>query len=268
MRVAVLSVCLGVCSAWPGLGERNTDASRIGPDCTVNAHGQATGQCPNMKQPDAPGPAPTQAHEWPEQFIVDWKFYFLMDEADKPPYASGAPSSPHNVTKGTTWYQVVNSEVRNMRESYESYCIPVFGDPTAPMGVRNDYSCDFINVGATNTSYVVTHEDRPEGVPECCIIGRPFHPPPQDFHKAMPVKWTETISGQTVDWGAIYDKDAGIFNYGFTSNSTPYVFYMKGVPWIANWMWQPFENFRTVAPPAEVWNIPHSCASATACPGW
>jgi hypothetical protein len=43
---------------------------------------------------------------------------------------------------------------------YDQFCIPVFGDPSSPMGAANNYSCDFLNVGATNTSFVVLHDDR------------------------------------------------------------------------------------------------------------
>lgn len=65
-------------------------------------------------------------------------------------------------------------------------------------------------------------------------------------------------------------RDAGIFSYGFEtdSESIPYAFYMKGVPWIANWMWQRFTNFRAEMPPEDVWTIPSACRTAVACPGW
>ncbi len=114
------------------------------------------------------------------------------------------------------------------------------------------------------------HADRPPKAPECCIIGKPIHAPPQDFAKLMPIHWTETVGNVDVDWNAVYDKDAGIFSYGFVSNTTsiPFAFYMKGVPWIANWMWQSFYNFREIQPPNLVWEIPEACATAEACPGW
>lgn len=157
-----------------------------------------------------------------------------------------------------------------MKEVYDEYCIPVFGAPLTSMGHSNKYSCDFLNVssasfvhpqvyhfrclvqvGATNTSYVVLHADRPPHTPECCIIGQPFHGPPQDFAKLMPVHWTDKVGDIEVDWNAVYDKlvihnfesdetydecvffyiyrDAGIFSYGFRtdSESVPFAFYMK-----------------------------------------
>ena len=86
----------------------------------------------------------------------------------------------------------------------------------------------------------------------------------------MPVKWSAENLGHTVDWGAVYDKTAGIFNYGFraTDDGVPHAFYMKGVPWIAQWMWQLFANFTTHKPPTSTWEVPAACKTAKACPGW
>ncbi len=53
---------------------------------------------------------------------------------------------------------------------------------------------------------MVLHEDRPHNAPECCIIGQPFHAPPQDFSSLMPLHWTETVGDDVIDWNAIYDK--------------------------------------------------------------
>jgi len=203
-------------------------------------------------------------------FTVEWKFYFVPDDSDVPPYTP-YPTTPYNVTNGRSYYY--NNEetgVRNMKEVYDTYCIPVFGSYLSPMGRENKYSCDFLNVGATNISYVVLHEDRPPLTPECCIIGQPFHAPPQDFASSMPVHWTEKVGDVTVDWNAVEDKDAGIFSYGFVSETTsvPFAFYMKGIPWIANWMWQRFTDFKEEEPPASVWEIPEACNTAKVCPGW
>ena len=69
-----------------------------------------------------------------------------------------------------------------------------------------------------------------------------------------------------------YDSQAGIFAYGFAGNGStaglPYAFYMKGVPWVANWMWQRFGTLQEVTPPPSTWDIPASCATADRCPGW
>ncbi len=54
---------------------------------------------------------------------------------------------------------------------YDQFCIPVFGDPTNPMGAANNYSCDFLNVGATNTSFVLLHDDRYRGMHRVMGVG-------------------------------------------------------------------------------------------------
>lgn len=50
-----------------------------------------------------------------------------------------------------------------------------------------------------------------------------------------------------------------------------YVFFSQGVPWIANWMWQRFYDYKTDADAVihpSVWEIPAACETAVACPGW
>ena len=244
--------------AWPGMRHKKSSESYIGPACTVGAHNwhPESGDCPNMVQPSPPGPSSNRTHVWPAQYSVEWKFYFVPDNSDVPPY-NPLPTTPYNVTTGRTYY--FNDPItgdRNMKEVYDSFCIPVFGNPLASMGHGNKYSCDFLNVGATNTSYVILHSDKPHNAPSCCIIGQPFHAPPPDFSTLMPIHWTDKVGEIAVDWNAIYDKyvvyfrvvlsklvilidscvlcflhlrDAGIFNYGFVSDSEniPFAFYMK-----------------------------------------
>lgn len=56
-----------------------------------------------MEQPAAPAPSSNNTHEWPAQFVVDWKFYFVPDDSDAPPYTP-TPKTPYNVTTGRTYY--------------------------------------------------------------------------------------------------------------------------------------------------------------------
>jgi hypothetical protein len=80
------------------------------------------------------------------------------------------------------------------------------------MGASNNYACSFLNVGATNTSYVLLPAaTRPQDAPACCIIGRPFHAPPPTFAAAMPVKWSQFVGEDVIDFNAVYDSEAGIF---------------------------------------------------------
>jgi hypothetical protein len=57
--------------------------------------------------------------------------YFVPEQSDSPPYYP-LPKTAYNVTRGQTWYHVIDARrgLINMRESYYDYCIPVFGDPT------------------------------------------------------------------------------------------------------------------------------------------
>jgi len=178
-------------------------------------------------QPPPPKNTTTSSHMWPQYYTVQWIFAFVPDDNDAPPYFP-LPRTPYNLTTGRTYYDdTIDPEkgVRNMREDYDKYCIPVFGDPTNPMGAANNFKCSFLNVGITNTSYVILYEDRPQGAPECCIIGQPFYPPPRDWVKAMPVKWRDQYNDMVIDYNAVYDNEAGIFNYGFeSSTSVPFVF--------------------------------------------
>ena len=169
-----------------------------------------------MDQPPAPTPSSENVHVWPDQFTVDWKFYFVPDDTDAPPYTP-LPTTPYNMTTGKTYYvtdpgesqqsyhvsttsyfvleaycdtnnlssrymsepHIMSSHCEppplllvcclppsscllshvsfllspsavtgdhNMKEVYDSYCIPVFGALSSPMGRRNDFSCDFLNV--------------------------------------------------------------------------------------------------------------------------
>lgn len=56
-----------------------------------------------MEQPPAPAPYSGVVHTWPSQFVVDWKFYFVPDDSDVPPYTP-LPKTDYNVTTGKTYY--------------------------------------------------------------------------------------------------------------------------------------------------------------------
>ncbi len=50
------------------------------------------------------------------QFSVQWKFYFVPDDSDVPPYTP-EPKTPFNVTTGATYYfHNATSGLTNMRE--------------------------------------------------------------------------------------------------------------------------------------------------------
>lgn len=78
-----------------------------------------------------------------------------------------------------------------MREVYDQRCIPIFF--TDVLSGDNNYSCDFLNIADTQTAYLILHDDRPKGAPECCIIGQPFYPPPRNFSDNLYIKKVSTI---------------------------------------------------------------------------
>lgn len=267
------------------------DAILIGPPCSVGAHNNFSNlfPCPDEPQPTSEHGYTAKNHIFAEQFKMDWKMYFVANNDDPPPYnSSSGPSSPYNYTLGTTWYDFKynNGKGAALREQYKSKCIPIFSQGS--LSKTNNYSCDFINVvnntndmyneytnnsNFTGAAYVVFHEDRPLGAPECCIVGKPFHPPIRDFSHGLSVKYQTITDDKVVDWSAIWLNDSGIFSFGFLNNSPkeygiPFAFYFRGIPWIANWCYQLFSNFTIEEPNNNVWTLPDACSSAQACPGW
>jgi len=252
-------------------------AQIIGPTCTYGAHNWYDGQCnattSSFIKGDKDPKDPTDpTHVWPSYFTTDWDMYFVFDVNYAPPY-DPIPIGPNiNVTLGQTYYDTTYQGQGAMREVYNQRCIPIFF--SGVFAANNNFSCDFLNVASSKTSYLITHDDIPIGAPECCIIGQPFHPPPVNFAANMTEKSSQTIDGVKVDFSAISLPDAGIFSLGFVSNSTsqdystPYVFYMMGAPQIASWLYQKFKNFVVEKPDGKWWEIPDSCNDAVVCPGW
>ena len=166
-------------------GSEDNVGAVIGPPCTVNAHAASIGKCPNMVQPSPPENSTSGTiHTWPDAFVVDWTMTFDFNMNNTPPWGPTNPGgSDVNITRGHTFYHVHGPDdteegafITSMRETYEDFCIPVFGPFSS-----NNFGCSFINhlAGSDNgTSYVLFEA---EHLPSCCIIGRPFHPPPQNF---------------------------------------------------------------------------------------
>jgi hypothetical protein len=129
-------------------------------------------------------------HRWAPWFSVEWTFYYISDPANIPPYFP-VPQGNFTFTHGRTYYDDTTSHGRCMREIYDTRCIPIFFSDVLSM--NNNYSCDFLNIEATQTAYLILHDDRPQGAPECCIIGQPFHPPPRNFSDNLYIKKASTI---------------------------------------------------------------------------
>lgn len=99
---------------------------------------------------------------------------------------------------------------------YHDSCVPIF--PNGSM-----WSCDFLNVGGV--SYLLQHEDRAPGQPECCIFLKPWNPPAPGFVQASGAKFLKntTINGRVSRWwqADVPQSAGGPFGYGFYDNNEP-----------------------------------------------
>ena len=182
--------------AYPGMKKKKQ--SPIGPTCTQGGHNPLppSGICPQSNETfifpgmhDVPR-SQAPVHRWAPWYTVEWTFYYISDSDYIPPYFP-FPRRNFTATSGRTYYDDTTSQGRCMREVYDSRCIPIFF--TDVLSPNNNFSCDFLNVGATQTAYLILHDDRPKGAPECCIIGQPFHAPPRNFSDNLYIKKASTI---------------------------------------------------------------------------
>jgi len=261
-------------NSWPHLAQlRNNNepdpsASFIGPTCTLGAHNWH----PGVGEPCPSAPHDPVLHYWPSQFITQWHFYYVFDLNYPPPY-NPFPTHNYTVTKGQTYYDA-HYKGGAMREVYNERCIPIWF--AGPLAANNNFSCDFINIAAEQTAYLLLHDDKPPGAPECCIVGQPFHPPPVNFVRNFTEQSSQIIQGVAVEWYSTTLQEEGIFSYGFVANhtsdwSTPYAFYMMGIMGVPSqplWMYQYFEGFQSKTPDNDIWQYPQSCNGAKACPGF
>ena len=171
-----------------------------------------------------------------------------------------------------------------MRETYEDACVPIF-----PKGSM--WSCDFLNVGGT--SYLLQHEDRAAGQPECCVFEKQWSPPRPSFGSSLAyLRNTTAADGSTVMWWQstnVSVEEGGPFGYGWRvaqgdGDAThagsqravliPHAFYFGAFWTFANgtngeaYTLQTFADFNTAAPPAGTFDLPPSCSAAKMCTNW
>jgi hypothetical protein len=170
-----------------------------------------------------------------------------------------------------------------MRETYKDACVPIF--PNGSM-----WSCDFVNVDGA--SYLLQHEDRPPGQPECCVFLKPWSPPRPSFADSLAyLRNTTTADGSTVMWWQstnVSVEDGGPFGYGWRvaqrvdNDATgahddvliPHAFYFGAFWTFANgtngeaYTLQTFADFDASPPPPGTFDLPPSCSAAKACTNW
>eukprot|EP00040_Diaphanoeca_grandis_P038987 m.257869 g.257869 ORF g.257869 m.257869 type:complete len:237 (-) comp35802_c0_seq1:188-898(-) len=190
-----------------------------------------------------------------------------------PPWTGPLPL-PRIVNKMESWYDWDN---KRMRETYHDMCVPIF-----PKGSM--WSCDFLNVN--NISYLLQHEDRAAGQPECCIFEKPWVPPRPTFGDTLFFKTTTTEiinnAPTKVQWWeskGVSVQDGGPFGYGWYESAketlVPYAFYFGAFWNNANGTFTPAftlqnwgNTFVAGTPPESVWVVPASCNSAKPCSNW
>lgn len=231
---------------------------------------------------------------WPEHWSTKWTMYRVYNGyVENPPPYDGKPPAPlaegkdYEASQGATYYDSTWASADGkakgaMMEHYVKRCLPIFP-------LSNQYTCSFVSLG--NTAYFLTYpEDRPKGMPACCLFSDYNHPPRRDFIKHLPYSkgdserlggkvqgysfWVSAKTGAPVQTGVspVRTADGDImFGYGFHSTATPDAadpkmepyrhpqsFYFSGYPVEpanAPIVSQNFEGFSSAKPdPAQTWD--------------
>eukprot|EP01139_Manchomonas_bermudensis_P000832 Amastigsp_a952_278.p2 type:complete len:247 gc:universal Amastigsp_a952_278:1483-743(-) len=210
---------------------------------------------------------------WPPAFTTNWTMYWAWKDSDKPPY-SPRPEVPYWVGTGSTFYSFNGgNNVSQMLEVYRDFCIPIF--PNATFG-----PCNFLNAadsGGVNTAWLIFSPGAPSE--QCCVFGRPWHPPAPNFLVELGSKVTfggnHTLHGKSYSLFKFGGPPAGPFGYGFFDETVggfhvPAVFDFAalgrvGDREIGGWTEQQFTGWAPQAPPAGIFTVPDSCQKATQC---
>ena len=215
---------------------------------------------------------------YPQQWMSHWNMYRVFDGYKKnpPPYTdppSRLKPSQYEHSEGWTAYDSTYRadhypDSGAMIEYYKKRCLPIFPIP-------NNYTCAFISLG--KTAYFLTFdEDRPAGMPPCCLFSRENHPPRRDFVKHLP--YSKDDSGRVKDIQAYSLTTPGpgnepiLFEYAFEkayradkkapeagSYRHPFAFYFSGStedPPNAPIVTQNYTDFSAIKPdPARTWDL-------------
>lgn len=234
-----------------------------------NPCGCGEDECVEERKPsDPPNP------RYPEHWVSRWNMYRVFHgyEDNLPPYADPPAGLERGVdyelSHGATYYddayEPADGDGRGaMMEHYEKFCLPIFP-------IDSDFTCSFISLG--NKAYFLTYDDdRPEGMPPCCLFSPLNHPPRPDFIKHLPYSAEDSEhlddSLQAYRYIAKGPEDEDIwFAYAFWRDEwldaehqyqKPQSFYFSGSldkPPDAPFVSQNYVDFRIERPdPAETW---------------
>jgi len=228
----------------------------------------------------------------PQQWVSDWTMYRVFNNwQDNPPPYTSPPSTldPSDYATSSGWTAYDNTyqwdsypDSGAMMEYYQDYCLPIFP-------IDNNFTCAFISLGLT--AYFLTFdENRPEGMPECCLFSPVNHPPRRDFVKHLPFSEADTaridgIQAYSLSFGGSSSEPPVLFGYAFNSAYEtdsglprqqayrhPYAFYFSGSdepgkPPNAPIVQQSYTNFSARSPdPAVTWDLVGKMCTASPLP--
>lgn len=215
-NISVVLCLVGSVAAWPGWGKNKPVMDGVVKDGNVLDTGFAHSPCCDGHKGNDTFTRPMNV-VWPSQFVMKWNMY-AADYCDPttnqtcmvPPYYP-VPPGDYNVTRGVTYS---NSNFRGgaQREQYLDFCIYIW-----PMGTP-DWPCDFINIVEEGQGFLINHgPKKAEWMPDCCIMAKPFHPPPRNFTSLMNFNGTHTYgdSREYLKYGIFIEQDGGAFAYTF-----------------------------------------------------
>lgn len=185
--VAVLAIGLAVTAACASgdehAGEDDDVYATYGVHNPPEYSNCASPDCVYKREPGQPSDP-----RYPDYWSSNWTMYRVFNGyvENPPPYDGKPPPAlqegrDYEVSYGSTYY---DSQWRGptgegaMMEHYVKRCLPIFPG-------SNHYTCSFVSLG--DMAYFLTYpEDRPAGMPPCCVFSKLNHPPRTDFIKHLP----------------------------------------------------------------------------------
>lgn len=177
---------------------------------------------------------------FPAFWSTNWTMYRVFKGyPETPPPYEGKPPAPlkegedYEASVGSTYYDSTVAGPMGegaMMEHYEKRCLPIFPG-------SNHYTCSFVSIG-DRAFFLTYEEDRPAGMPPCCLFSPINHPPRRDFIKHLPYAkgdsaqlgyriqgysiWVGTAGGPA-QTGVSPDQTANggiLFGYAFNAKAT------------------------------------------------
>ncbi|MCB9543634.1 MAG: hypothetical protein H6703_14465 [Myxococcales bacterium] len=223
-------------------------------------------QCLEKRAPtDPPDP------RYPDTWVSGWTMYRVFNgyKDNLPPWGSPpaglTEGADYEVSYGATYYDntyvpASGDGTGAMMEHYEERCLPIFP-------ISNHFTCSFVSLG--DTAYFLTYEeDRPAGMPPCCLFSPYNHPPRPDFIKHLPYSAEDSahLGGSLQAYRYIAPGDIW-FAYAFYKDQwldpdkkylRPQSFYFSGTPTTppdAPFVSQNYTDFRIQKPdPTKTWD--------------